>query len=102
MPEAAVYKYGDFSLWKHKIRMALYRVIPPPACNSVLLKNFNQPKFGTLIFIRLDLPHNVRSLFCVEYIRHNRSPCFKLYAEAGIGFRFQYDLVISGNYVGER
>lgn len=102
MPEAAVYKYGDFSLWKHKIRMALHRVIPPPACDSVLLENLNQPKFGTLIFFRLDLPHNVRSLFCVEYIRHNQSPCFKLYAEAGIGFRFQYDLIISGNNVGER
>ena len=59
MPEAAVYKYGDFSLWKHKIRMALHRVIPPPACDSVLLENLNQPKFGTLIF--LDLTFRIMS-----------------------------------------
>ncbi len=41
MPETAVYKYRYFLLRKHKIRMALDRIIPPPTSNTILLEYFD-------------------------------------------------------------
>ena len=82
--------------------MPFYRVVSPPACNPVLLIYFNQSQFRGLILFRLDLTHNVRSLLRIENISHSDSPGFKLYAEAGIGFRLQHDLVVSVNDAGER
>jgi hypothetical protein len=41
MPETAVYKYRYFLLRKHKIRMTLDRIIPPPTSNAILLEYFN-------------------------------------------------------------
>ena len=51
MPETAVYKYRYFLLRKHKIRMALDRIIPPPTSNTILLEYFNQAKFRGLILL---------------------------------------------------
>ena len=102
MPETTVHKHSDFLLWEHEIWMPFYRVVSPPACNPVLLEYFNQPQFCGLVLFRFDLTHNIRSLFCIENISHGNSPGFKLYAKAGIGFRFQHDLVVSVNDAGER
>ena len=102
MPETAVHKHGDLLLWKYEIWMSFYRVVSPPACNPVLLEYFNQPQFGGLVLFGLDPTHNVRSLFRIENISHGDSPGFKLYAEAGIGFRLQHDFVVSIDDAGER
>ena len=102
MPEAAVHKHGNLFLWEHEIGMALYWVVSPPTCDSVLLEYFNQPQFRGLVLFGLDLPHDVRPLFRIENIRHDRLPGLKLYTEAGIGFCLQHDLVVSVDDAGER
>lgn len=102
MPEAAVHKHGNLFLWEHEIGMALYWVVSPPTCDSVLLEYFNQPQFRGLVLFGLDLPHDVRPLFRIKNICHDKSPGFKFYAEAGVSLRFQHNLVISFDDARER
>lgn len=102
MPEATVHEYSDFLLRKYKIRVAFYRVIPPPAFDSVLLKYFNQSQFGRLVLFGLDPPHNIRPLSYIKNVCHGKSPGFKFYAETWVCFRLQHNLVILVNNAGER
>ena len=102
MPKTSVNKNGNLLIWKHKIRVALYGIVAPPSCDAVLLEYLYQPQFGRFVFLRLDLPHNVRSLFFIENVRHNKSPCFKLNAEAWVGFRFQHNIVVAADNIGKR
>ena len=102
MPEAAVHKHGNLFLWEHEIGMTPYRVVSPPTCDSILLEYFNQPQFRGLVLFGLDLPHDVRPLFRIKNICHDKSAGFKFYAEAGVGLCFLHNLVISFDDARER
>jgi len=38
MPEASVYKNGDFLLWKNEVRMPFYGIVTPPSCDAILME----------------------------------------------------------------
>ena len=79
VPEATVHKYSDLLLREYEIGMTFYLVVSPPARNPIQLEYCDQAQFCRLILFRLDLTHNLRSLFLIEDISHSASPGFKLF-----------------------
>ena len=95
VPEASIYKDGNLTLGKYKVRMTFDIVMPPPSRVSVFLEQRDQGKFRGFVAGRTNLPHYVGSLFDAERIAHGSN--IKLDLQTWVGLYSIDDAVIMFN-----
>jgi hypothetical protein len=70
MPETAVHKNGQAKFEKNKVGFAEKWVMAPPAGDFVLLENFDERDFGSLVAVTANAGHHFGALFLGEDVGH--------------------------------
>lgn len=70
MPETPIHKHRHPRRAKHKIRLPVQRMIPPPPRDLVRPENLDQPQFRIPVPLPANPRHHLAPLGFGEYVRH--------------------------------